>query len=117
MRDAKTGSSWSQRARGGKDSIENGQPEEFIDGSLKSGIACFADSPTSFEWMWISLDDVADQQLPSSVRKRAVNAQPMFAPAPDLDVQRLRVDVDPRRRDVNGAKNWTRPENSDCANL
>jgi hypothetical protein len=45
MRDAKTGSSWSQRACGGKDSIEYGQPEELIKGPLKSGIACFADSP------------------------------------------------------------------------
>jgi hypothetical protein len=46
MSDAKTGSSSFQRARGEKDSIENRQPEAFINGSLKSGIACFADSPT-----------------------------------------------------------------------
>jgi hypothetical protein len=46
MSDAKTGSSWSQRARGGKDSIENGQPEEFLHGPLKNGITCFADSQT-----------------------------------------------------------------------
>jgi hypothetical protein len=45
MGDAKTRPSWSQRARGEKDSIENGQPEEFINGLLKSGIACFADWP------------------------------------------------------------------------
>jgi hypothetical protein len=35
-----------QRAYGGKNSLENGQPEEFINGPLKSGIACFADLPT-----------------------------------------------------------------------
>jgi hypothetical protein len=46
MRDEKTGSSWPQRVRGGQDLIENGQPEEFINSSLKSGIARFADSPT-----------------------------------------------------------------------
>jgi hypothetical protein len=38
MRDAKTGSSWSQKARGGKDSIENGPPGEFINGPLKKDI-------------------------------------------------------------------------------
>jgi hypothetical protein len=38
MRDAKTGSSWSQKARGGKDSIENRRPEGFINGPLKNDI-------------------------------------------------------------------------------
>jgi hypothetical protein len=45
MRNAKTWSSWSNRARGRKDSIGNGQLGESIDGPLKSGIDCFADSP------------------------------------------------------------------------
>jgi hypothetical protein len=38
MMDAKTGSSWSQKARGGKESTENRQPEGFINGPLKNDI-------------------------------------------------------------------------------
>jgi hypothetical protein len=46
MSDAKTGSAWLHRARGRNDSIENGQPEGFINCPLSSGIVDLADLPT-----------------------------------------------------------------------